>query len=365
MKLLNIVTIISAASLSWSCVNNNGNENVDDFDIKEILNNAADNLILPQFEDLKESTIALESAHNDFKSSDTPENLLAFQNKFKESYASWQACSFVNYGNSNLASLSGTLNMYPTDVEKINSILNSSDPFDLNSGTYANAKGFPGLDYLLFDGLESEILNRVSIEGSEYCSSNIELMKTKSQSAYDFWKNDTDGFYSKFISSTTKSEGTPFSLFINGFVKNVEVLKNGQLGVPAGKFTLNETRPEQSEALYSGYSVTLFKAHLENLKRVYKGEDLLGNDGVGMDDYLKALGTKRGGEDLNELILNTFNTIEEKANLLNGSMNDAIANQQEITDELYLKIKELVAYLKVDMTDAFGVLITYQDNDGD
>ncbi|MBK20930.1 MAG: hypothetical protein CMP63_01245 [Flavobacteriales bacterium] len=68
---------------------------------------------------------------------------------------------------------------------------------------------------------------------------------------------------------------------------------------------------------------------------------------------------------MNELILTTFNTLEEKANQLNGTMNEAIQNQSEITDELYQKIKELVAYLKVDMTNAIGVQITYIDNDGD
>ena len=44
---------------------------------------------------------------------------------------------------------------------------------------------------------------------------------------------------------------------------------------------------------------------------------------------------------------------------------DAIKNQTSTTDEIYVKIKELVAYLKVDMTNAVGVQITYIDNDGD
>ena len=65
MKFNNIITIISAASLLWSCVTDSGNEKVDDFDIKELLANTADRIILPQFEDLKESTAALESAYSD------------------------------------------------------------------------------------------------------------------------------------------------------------------------------------------------------------------------------------------------------------------------------------------------------------
>jgi hypothetical protein len=98
MKLKYLVTIIGAASLTWSCVDGSEEkENVDnsnnEFDITDILVNAADNIILPQFKDLKESTIELNTAYNTFKSSKTSENLLDLQEKHKES--SFLAVLFV------------------------------------------------------------------------------------------------------------------------------------------------------------------------------------------------------------------------------------------------------------------------------
>ena len=336
----------------------------DDFDITEILANTADNLILPQFEYLKESVIDLETAHNVFQASPTPSNLLNLQDKFKESYIYWQSCSFVNYGNSELKSLASNLNTYPTDTGEINSIYDLPNA-NLESAYYVNAIGFPGLDYILFSGSESDIINRLSNEGKDYCSKNIDLIKSKCEGANSYWKNNTDAFYANFKSDDSKSLGSGFSNFLNGFIKSVEVLKNGQLGFPAGKFTLNNPQPNESEALYSGISLTLYKAHLSNLKRVYKGEDLLGDNGVGLDDYLKTLGTTRNDKNLNELILETFNEMEILVNQLNGTTNEAIANQTSITDDLYKKTKELVAYLKVDMMNAFEVLINYMENDGD
>lgn len=364
MNFKNIFTIVSTASLMWSCGGNTENENVDNFDVSTILVNTADNLIIPQFGDLKASTIELETAFNDFEANPDASTLLNLQSKFKTSYSYWQACSFVEYGNTNLNSLSAALNTYPTDTANINSTFSNSIA-NLESASYTDAIGFPGLDYVLFKGTESEIISRLSNEGNDYCSKNIALIKSKIESAYSFWNDNNDSFYSDFISDKSKATGSGMSDFVNGFVKNVEVLKNGQLGFPAGKFTLNTPRPEQSEALYSGFSLDLFKAHLANLERVYKGENFSGSDGIGLDDYLKELGTLRNGKNLNELILQTFEEIETLANTLNGTTNDAIANQTTITDELYVKTKELVAYLKVDMINAMGLLIAYEDNDGD
>jgi len=42
-----------------------------------------------------------------------------------------------------------------------------------------------------------------------------------------------------------------------------------------------------------------------------------------------------------------------------------IQNQPSTLDALYTKLQNLVVHFKTDMTSAFGVLITYQDNDGD
>lgn len=363
MKIKYLLLTVCAASLNWSCVDNSKDE--DNFDVTKILDNVADNIILPQFEELKSSTDELKSAYSEFEHSGEQEDLIALQNTFKESYSLWQSCSFVNYGNSNLVSLSSTLNTYPTDVDQITSTFNTTEEYNLESGSFANAIGYPGLDYLFFEGDESEIKNRVEQDGKTYCLKNIDLIQSTSKSAYSFWKENTDNFYSDFKTTSSKSKGSPFSLFVNGFIKSFEVLKNGQLGFPAGKFTLNQPQPNESEALYSGISLQLFKAHLANLERVYKGQSLDGTDGIGLDDYLQELNTTRNGENLNELILGVFSTLKEKADLLEGTTNEAVANQSDLVNELYAKTKELVAYLKVDMTYAINVQITYIDSDGD
>jgi len=363
MSLKNLL-IISTASLLWSCVNNN-EQNVDDFDIESLLVNAADNIIIPQLKDLHESTVEIENAFSDFEINSNSDNLSKLQSKFKNSYLSWQAASFVNFGNSNFEIFSYTLNTFPVDTQNLVSIFSKPDA-NLESSIYFNAISYPGFDFAFFQGNEDEIIKRISIDGKNYCKKNIDLIKSKSESAYLFWKNNTDGYYNEFKSDLSKTDGSPFSAYVNAFCKDLEVLKNEQLKAPGGQEFFIFPLPYESEALYSGYSLDLIKAHIDNLERIYKGDDLSGNAGIGFDDYLKSLETKTDGKDLNELILSTFSTIKEKANLLNETLNYAAANQKEIVDELYANVKLLVGYTKTDMTYAFGINISYADpQDGD
>lgn len=364
MRLKLILTIITTAPLFWSCGEKTTNNNTDNYDVTKILKNVADNIIIPQYADLKESTNELNSQLNNFKNDNSNTNLLALQNQHKEAYTYWQNCSFVNFGNINIQTLGSSLNTYPTDTANIHKAFKELDP-NLESATYSDAIGFPGLDYVLFEGDETKQIDRLSNEAATYLSKNINLINSKSISAYDYWKNNTDEYYSNFVSTNSKAAGSAFSELINGYIQDVELLKNGQVGFPAGKFTLNTPQPKQAEALFGKYNIDLLKAHLSNLKRVYKGEDLYGNDREGFDDYLKYLKTTRSGKDLNELILGVFDDLETKTSQLTGDINTAIANQTELVDEIYAKTKELVAYLKVDMVTAFGVQITYIDNDGD
>ena len=258
-----------------------------------------------------------------------------------------------------------TLNTFPVKTDNLNSFFTKPED-NLEWAMYYDSRGYPGLDYVLFDGSEDNIIARISNTGYDYCTKNIDLINSKSENAYSYWKNNTEGYYNEFKTDDSKTITSAFTKYVNAFCKDLEVLKNEQLKAPGGQEFFPFPEPSQSEALYSGYSLDLFKAHLANLERIYKGEDLSGNNGIGFDDYLVSLGTKRDNDNLNDLILTTFNTLEEKVNLLNGSINDAAANQKGIVDELYVNVKKLVGYTKTDMTYAFGVNINYADpQDGD
>lgn len=369
MSLKNIGLFILAASLTWSCESDPKNTNTDNFDVSTILTNVADNIIIYRYENLSTAASNLETAATTFNTTSSQVNLDDLQEKFRLAYLAWQETSVFQLGYAQSNSLRATLNTFPTDTTDINTIMGSTNP-DYEDTKYIGATGFPGLDFLLFSKTDADVIARFTTASNkqgakDYLAAVTKFISTKASEATDYWKNNTDSYKSNFSSDKSKAVASAFSNLVNEFVFDVEQMKNYQLAVPAGKYTLNTPRPELTEAIYSEYNIELFKAHLAALKKLYIGEDGNGTNGIGFDDYLSELESKKSGKLLNTLILEQFDLIDDKIDLINGDLIDAINNQPQLITELFTESKLLVSYFKVDMCSEFGVQITFTDNDGD
>jgi hypothetical protein len=95
---------------------------------------------------------------------------------------------------------------------------------------------------------------------------------------------------------------------------------------------------------------------------VYNGNHFSGGaNGIGLDDYLLHL--ERGT--LDNTIDSNYDEMLNKVQTFNNTFEEEINTNINGLNELYLMLQGHVVNIKTDMTSAFGVLITYQDNDGD
>ena len=106
---------------------------------------------------------------------------------------------------------------------------------------------------------------------------------------------------------------------------------------------------------------------MKALNKYIKGNHVSTNaDGQGLDDYINFVAAK----DANGGALET--TIESQITTaiaaLNGHTNPLsyeVTNNNSQVLATYQEMQKLVPLIKVDLTSALGVLVTYQDNDGD
>lgn len=362
---------ISAFVLIGSCSKSgsgsgpaNGGDKGSSFDRKGMLTNLSANIIIPAYTSYQTTTINLDAAVTAFNAAPDAAKLTALQDAFKIAYKQWQATSEFDFGPASDASFRANTNTYPTDLNQISS--------NINSGTYnpallanLSAKGLPALDYLLFGtGADNTaILIQYTTDANAakrktYLAALSAELKTNAAKILTSWNG---AYKTTFLNATGTDVGSSAGQLINQLVFDYEVLKNYEIGIPAGIQSAGTVLPQKVQAYYSKISVQLALLHLQALLDIYTGKD-----GLGLDDYLISANAKYSdGTSLNDTILKQFTAAKTKLLALTDPLSDNINNNRAAVTSTYTELQKLTVLLKTDMTSSLGILITYGDNDGD
>jgi predicted lipoprotein len=152
---------------------------------------------------------------------------------------------------------------------------------------------------------------------------------------------------------------------VNQLNYDFEFLKNYKIAIPLGKRTLGTPLPEKVEGYYSKISIQLAAEQFKAIENIYLGKSKLGVDGLGLDDNLVHLKSEYNGGTLSDAIRAQITTVLSKIQAIPDPLSSSITNNPAIVDAAYVEMQKLVVLFKTDMSSALGVLITYQDNDGD
>jgi predicted lipoprotein len=333
------------------------------FDRAALLANMSTNIILPAYTAYQTSTLNLDAAVTAFNAAPDLTKLAALQTAFKAAYLQWQSTSVFEFGPAADVQLRVNTNTYPTDVAQITA--------NINAGTYnpvllanLSAKGLPAIDYLLFGTSDNNaVLSLFTTDGKAanrktYLAALSAELKTNATTTLAGW-NAT--YKNTFLAATGTDVGSSVGQLVNQLVYDYEILKNYQIGVPAGTQSMGAALPQKVEAYYSKNSLQLALQHVQALQNVY-----LGKDGLGLDDYLVSANAKyTDGRALNDVIKAQFTTAIAKMQALSDPLATNISTNQAAVVAAYTELQKLTVLLKTDMTSSLGILITYGDNDGD
>lgn len=366
LGLLSLVIVITACDKKGG-----SDEPKDDFDRKALLTHVADNLIIPAFNNFQSVYGQMKTAADAFTAAPDLAKLTALRQSWQSAYIAWQKVELFNFGPADDVLLRNYCNIYPTDVTVLQSYV-SSGTYNLDEIATNKVQGFPALDYLL-NGLavdDNGILayyssNADAAKWKKYLSDVIGSMNTKINKVASAW---TGSYRSAFVASDGTGAGSSLSLMVNEYVMYFErFLRSGKFAIPAGVMS-GTAAPEKVEAFYSKeLGIVLAKTALKACQDFYAGKSFnSSNTGPCLKTYLEALG--KNNTNVAALALNIgnqFTVIETKMNELGSSVSDAIVNNRPKVLALYDEFQKEVRYLKVDMTSAIGISISYTDTDGD
>jgi hypothetical protein len=334
-----------------------------------MLQNYAEALIIPGLQSFQTAVDSMAGSLSQFSQQKNTPNLKILRQKFAAAYTNFQRISPFEFGPSESENLRASLNTFPANTDQINVNISSGS---YNLGTIDNiaAKGFPAVDYLLYgkNATDSVILalfvsdakaaNRIS-----YLTACISEIKTKTQSVVNAW---TGNYKSVFLGATGSQIGSSLGLMVNQLNYELDLLKNSKIGIPLGKKSLGVKFPEKCEAFYvNSISVALAKESLKTIENFYLGRSSSGANGLGLDDYLRHLGASHGSGSLDEAINSQFNQAKSKLELVPEPLSASVDNNSQAVDAAYMELVKLLVLLKTDLPSALGIVITYQDSDGD
>ncbi|MCG8576088.1 MAG: imelysin family protein [Flavobacteriales bacterium] len=333
----------------------------EDFDRGAMLNNMASAVIIPSINSMNQALINLDGSADEFIANPNATNLTTLQSTFIGTYKNFERCKMYDFGPMMDNGVKAAMNTYPVDTAKIEDNVESGS-YTLGSLSNTDAIGLPAMDYLLYFEGSGSILDRFTTDAlaenrKTYLGDLTEKMKTEFAPVLTAW-NAT--YKSEFIAADGTDVGSSTGIMFNEFVKDVELLKNAKVGIPAGQFSGGEPLPEMTEAHFSKQSKVLALENVTALLNCFKG-----GEGIGFDDYIIDVQGEDADPSLSNNIIAQFGTIQTKINALGNDFNaDVLTNFSGFT-EAFQEIKKLVTYTKTDMASTLGLQITFSDSDGD
>lgn len=344
-------------------------DKVNDYDQTLLLENLGENIIYPSYQELTETAAKLDQSIESFSEDPSLQTLTEVREALKSTRISYQWVAPYQFGPAEQLGLNAELNLYPVDENQIESNITEGN-YDLGVLSNQDARGFQAIAYLLYSegSTDEEIVNSFDDEGRmQYLVDLSARILEKAQDAENRWSPTGENYLSEFKTGTGVDAGSSIGLLVNAMNQNFERnTRDGKLGIPIGIRTLGEPVLGNIEAKYAGYSLELLLENLKSYSNLYHGITRTNNDSEGFEDYLEAIDAlDASNQSLHEVISNQWSIIISGTDSFDDPLEDQISSRQNELEELFAEMQKMVVYMKTDMASALGVVITYQDNDGD
>ena len=347
------------------------NDDIQEFDRGAVMENYANNIIIPRYNDFKSELDKLKTEVIEFTQNPSTETHTSLSNQWLEAYKAWQYVEMFNIGKAEEIMYSNTMNTYPVNQERTIDNINS-EKIDLSDPNDWACQGFPGLDFLIH-GVAENLENILNLYNSDtkygdYLIVVISNMSTNTNNVVDDWSS----YKSEFISSTNNTATSAFNMLTNDFVYYFEKgLRTNKIGIPAGVFSNNplDTKIEAyfaSKNSFKDISKELITEALEAVKLMFSGTSKTGSVGPSYKSYLDYIkNINNNGVDIGSEVMSKINTSNDRINDLDKNFIYQINNDNTKMLATFDALQKIVVNFKTDMLSLFNIAVDYQDADGD
>lgn len=332
-----------------------GNACGGNFDQTAMLTAYADNLFVPQFNELKADADALLASTNDFLETTDATNLARVRADIQSLYLSYVENEMLQLGPAEDVDLQAVMNPFPVNEDAVEELMNTG----FENHVFGFDRGLPALEYLFFGPFDdTQLISRFenrnfNTRNRNYLSFVVGSMQEAVATVSEAWNGN---YRTDFIANTGTAAGSSVSQLVNALNEQWERTKRDRLGIPAGIATLGITNPETVEAPYLGNSLELLSTTIQGSKRMFQ---------AGLDDYLDAVNAQKSGTPLSTLINTQYDLGAAAVAGLPSPLSNTVDEMPDAVANAYAELVRNIVLMKTDMPSVLCVAITYVDNPSD
>ncbi len=372
MKTKYILLSLFTLAVLFSCSSNDdsSSQTSDNFDRKAILENAADNIIIPALQNLETNLVTLKASKDLFIATPDLTNLNTLKADWLTAYKTWQSVEMFNIGKAEEILYSFQMNIYPTNIIDIQNNV-AAGTYDLTSTNNNDAVGFPALDYLLYGVAndETSVLAIYTTDSNaagynQYLSDVVDQMGILTSIVLNDW---TTSYRDLFIDSTQNTASSSTNMLINDFIFYYEKgLRANKIGIPAGVFSTSPLA-EKVEGFYSKiYSKELALDGLNAAQDFFNGKSYNSSStGVSYASYVTELRNNNGSSDLTAAINSQLDIARSQLTQLDNNLSNQVTTGNTQMLMTYDELQRVTVLLKVDMLQTLNISVDFVDADGD
>jgi predicted lipoprotein len=338
------------------------------FDRDVMINNITYGIIMPSHEAFETVAESLVAAAQTFVETPNAANLDALQQAWLETNLAHMATTPFDFGPIRETRLHNRLDSRPSDTIAIQEILAGDTPITTKyiETIGSNKVGLGAMEHLIFDAENGDTAVLAAFTTDPQAENRRAYLLAVAEHIRDtiidlknIWDADGANYAQWFAESSGEMESS-MNMLVNQMLADLENLVNMRVGFPLGKLSADVARPEQIEAPFSHMSLLRIIATVETLHTIYSG-----GQGSGLDDYLDFLDATYEEQPLSQVIHDQFDAALAALNAIDEPLETAVVTQPEKVNAAYDELHELLILLKVDMVNQLGIILTFNDNDGD
>ena len=315
------------------------------YDFGPILEDFANNVVIPTYRDLDAAAGALAAAVAALQENPTDATLEAARGAWVAARAPWEASEGFLFGPVDFNGYDPTLDSWPVNRTDLDGVMESDN--DLRSeyvnGLDGTLKGFHTIEYLLFGEGGSKTPADFTERQFDYLVASTLVLGETASDLYNSWIPSGGNFVSKVLGAGSGSDIYPSQRsavqeIVNGMIGICDEVANGKIADP-----FSEQDPRLVESQFSFNSLEDFQNNMRSVWNAYTG-DYGGSDGNGLDEFV----TLRNA-DLDSRLKREIQAAIDEIGMISNPFRDAISSDADQVEKAQQAIARVQQTLEEDV----------------